>query len=290
MSNEGDFHKLLESGDSLGVTRMAAEHLRNGGENALALNAILYSPQQGDPEARIQQEKARLLELLAEAAESERAALLYNLGCIALYNDDILAAKLRFREAGRLRPGHYPSIHNLAHAHELMADFDDARSELERAHNANPGSALTRINMATICFISGEAEQGLEILRELAQQDPANMGVTLHLCRGLVEHGGPEGAEEARALLDTRPGWERHPQLKACRAYACYLADAWDEGEALFREMVETDPEDEFARLGLIKTLAAQEKFDQLPEQLELYKALNPLQSVDHVIEKVRGT
>ena len=290
MSIEGEFKNLLECGNTLEAASLAGEHADDGGGSTLALNALLYNPGRGDPEDCIQQEKARLLELLANAPESERAALLYNLGCIALYNDDILAAKLRFREAGRLRPWHHPSLHNLAYAHELMADYDEAQAELERALNANPGCALTLINMAAISFVTGQVERGLDILRELAQKDPDNIGVALQLCRGLLEHGGAEEAEEARALLNEHPEWDRHPQLKACRAYACYLAAAWGEAEAVFREMVEANPEDEFARMGLIKTLAAQEKFEELPEQLEQYKALNPPQSVDHVIEKFRGT
>ena len=80
------------------------------------------------------------------------------------------------------------------------------------------------------------------------------------------------------------------PQLKACHAYACYLSEAWDEAEAQFREMAEANPKDGFARMGLIKTLAAQEKFEHLLEHLEQYKALDPSQTVDHLIERIRGT
>lgn len=289
MSDVGEFHKLLSSGNTLEVSRMARSHAGNRSNSSFAINAIIFSPEKGDAEGSLPEERARYLNLLADAPELIRAMLLYNLGCIALYNDDILAAKLRFGEAARLNPEHHPSLHNLAHAHELMADTEDARNELLRALNVNPGCALTRINLATVYFATGEREQGLNTLREVAAADPDNMGAALHLCHGLLEYGGQDGAWEARAVLEQRPVWRRYPELLACGAYACYLTQAWEEAEVLFRELLEQDQGSAFARMGMIKILAARENFEELLPHLERYQQFHPYPYVGHIIEKIRG-
>ena len=125
-------------------------------------------------------------------------------------------------------------------------------------------------------------------MRELAAADPDNMGLALHLCRSLLERSGRAEAEEARKLLDERPHAARHPELLTCRAYAAFLLENWGEAEALFRELLETEPDSEFARMGLIKALAPQEKFDELLEQLEHYREIPAALPVDHVIEQIR--
>lgn len=288
MSDTAEFLEILGRGDTLGVARLAAEAAHSGGDSRLAVNAALYAPGSREADDRIQAEKARHLELLADAGDRLRAVLLFNLGCFALYQDDILTAKLRFAEAARLRPDHHPSLHNLAHAHELMADFEDAKVELGRALNVKPGCALTKINLGAIHLIEGEAEAGLALLRGLAAAQPDNMGVALHLCRSLLERRGQAEAEEVVRLLDERPQSAHHPELKACRAYAAFLLGNWGEAEALFRELLETEPDSEFARMGLIKALAPLEKFDELLEQLQHYGALPAALPVEHVIERIR--
>ena len=288
MSETADFLDVLAQGDTLRVALLAAEAQHSRGDSCLAVNAALFAPGSSQADNRIQAEKMRHLELLADAEDRLRAIVLFNLGCFALHQDDILTAKLRFGEAARLRPDHHPSLHNLAHAHELMADFEDAKVELGRALNIKPDCALTKINLATIHLIEGETEAGLALLRELAAADPDNMGVALHLCRSLLERSGREEAEEARRLLEERPHSAHHPELLACRAYAAVLLEHWGEAEALFRELLETEPDSEFARMGLIKALASQEKFHELLEQLEHYRALPEALPVDHVIEQIR--
>jgi tetratricopeptide (TPR) repeat protein len=296
MSDAGKFYKLLNSGNTLEVSRLARQtqqvesHAGNSGKSSLAINAILFFPESGDPQGRLPEERARQLDLLADAPDPLRAVLLYNLGCIALYEDDILAAKLRFGEAARLSPGHHPSLHNLAHAHELMADFEDARNELERALNVNPGCALTRINLATVYFSMGEGEQGLATLREVAAAEPENMGAALHLCRGLLDFGGQDGAREVRTVLEQRPGWRQYPELMACGAFACFLTEAWEEAQALFQDLLEQDQDSAFARMGMIKVLAAREDFEQLLPHLERYQQSHPNPSLGHIIEKIRET
>lgn len=290
MNDLGELQKLQDDGDTLEVARLAGNLAAGGGDSFLTLNAILFAPGTGDPQGRIQKEKARHLELLKHASDPRRAALLYNLGCFALYSDDILTAKLRFGEAARLRPGHYPTLHNLAHAHELMADFEDAQRELERALNVNPGCVLTRINLAGIYMEMGEVDQGLEILRELAAEHPENMSAALYLCRGLLEYAGQESAQEVRTLLEQRSEWKAHAELKIYRAYACYQTEAWEEAETLFGELLEADQGSAFARMGLIKVLARQGRFDESLQHLDRYRDMHPSQSIDDVIQLIKGS
>ncbi len=90
MSETADFLEVLGRGDTLRVALLAAEAAHSGGDSSLAVNAALYAPGSSEAAGRIQAEKVRHLELLADAADRLRAVVLFNLGCFALNQDDIL--------------------------------------------------------------------------------------------------------------------------------------------------------------------------------------------------------
>ena len=170
-----------------------------------------------------------------------------------------------------------------------MADFDDAKSELQRALQVDPNCALTRINHALISIILGEREAGLATLRELRAADADNVGVVLHLCRALLDQPTAEDLEEALVVLDGLGDWEQFPQLKLCRAVTCLLGGRYDEAEGIFGDILVSPGEHRIACMGLIKVLAAQERFDELLPYLERYQQMEPSQEVEMAIEKLSG-
>jgi len=252
------------------------------------LNRCLYSGGQRDADL-IEEEQERLLQLLPRTSGADQTVLLYNLGCIALYNDDIQDARQRFGEVMKLEPDNRFARHNLAYANELLAEFDQAKSHYSAALAQDPGKVLTRMNLALLRMQLGEVDSGLDDLRDLQKQHPRNMGILLYLCRSLLASGARDDAQAALELLDRRRDWEEFLDLRECRAFALYLLDEHAGAEAAFRDLVAANAGNLFARLGLIKVLAAQGNFEGLRTQLEEYQDLNPPQSVQSILDDVRA-
>jgi len=123
----------------------------------------------------------------------------------------------------------------------------------------------------------------------LYQSGPHNMGLLLYLCRELLAGKTKEGAQEVVDLLDRRKEWLEFLDLWECRAYALYLLNQTNEAESAFRELLTASPESLFARLGLIKSLAARGSFNELKQELERYASLNPPEDLGAVLALARG-
>ena len=294
MSAIWEFSDLTFRGNTVEARRLLAAEDEDARDPRMALNAILYTPPDETGEARIEEEKARHLALLADADGQQRAMLLYNLGCFALFQDDILTARLRFGEAARLRPEHLPSRHNLARAHELMAEFEEAIKELEQALALELGSGLTRINLALTRLAAGDRERGLDELRRLAAAEEDNPGIALHFCRALLGPGkagfAAGDSAEARALLERHPEWDRYAELQECRAMASYATGFYEQAERLFGELLAADETSVFARMGLIKALAAQKRLGEALPHLERYQEIAPSGRIVDAIARIKGT
>ncbi|HEX7926561.1 MAG TPA: tetratricopeptide repeat protein, partial [bacterium] len=130
------------------------------------LNRCLYGPPGGD-DALIEDEQERLLERLPKATGSTQATLLYNLGCIALYNDDIQDARQRFAEVLKLDGANRFARHNLAYANELLAEYDQAKTQYNAVVAQDPGMVLSRMNLALLRLQLGEVDLALDDLRAL---------------------------------------------------------------------------------------------------------------------------
>lgn len=261
-----------------------------GKEGALAaLNRALLGPAGEENAAYVQKMKEEHEALLGAAKGPEVAVLMYNLGCFALYQDDIQEAQLRFQEVLKLQPDHAYARHNLAYTYELMAELAEARTQYERVASGPKGLPLSRLNQALARSEDGDIEGSVGDLRALYRKDPANMGLLLYLCRALLVGGSKEGAKEAIDLLDRSKEWLEYLDLWECRAYALYVLGQIHEAESAFRELLTTSPESLFARLGLIKTLAARGSFLELKQELERYESLNPPEHLHSVVTLARS-
>jgi predicted Zn-dependent protease len=258
-------------------------------DDALArLNRALYASA-ADPEAEetIQGERERLLGQLGSSGGRQRAAILHNLGCLSLAQDEIAEARTQFQNALEASPDYLPARHNLAHAADILAEEGEARVLYREVLDANPDLALSRVNLALIDLELGERESGLAALRSLAAEQPENPTLALHLCRGLLASGNPSDAAEVLSVLGGLPGWERYPDLRECHAFASLLLNERDEAERIFRSLLQEDDGNQFARTGLMRILAGREAWKELAAHAETLHAAAPTERTAELLRRL---
>jgi tetratricopeptide (TPR) repeat protein len=266
--------ELIASGNTLEGLRELYE--LPAGDPLASLNRVLYAPGEPGAEDTIQDERERLLGRLAASSGRGRAVVLHNLGCLCLAQDEIAEARVHFRNALAAAEDYLPSRHNLAHAADILAEEDDARVLYYQVLDADPALALSRVNLALIDLELGQRESGLAALRTLVGEQPANPTLALHLCRGLLASGNPPDAAEVLTIIGAIGGWERFPDLRECYAFASLLLNERAEAESMFRGLLAEDDNNQFARTGLMRILAAQEAWPELATHAETLHAATP--------------
>jgi predicted Zn-dependent protease len=289
MSADDPILRLICRGDTLEGLRQLLAARQDGESGARRLNRALYGPSSAANRDRIEQERRSHLARLPAAQGAERALLLHNLGCLALYQDEVLEARERFQEVLSLQPEHRFARHNLAYAEELLAEYDQAQEQYDRVLQQDPGFALSRLNRALLRVQTGDVAAGVADLRAMHENDPDNMGILLYLCRALLTTGNPHDAQAVLDVLEAGSGWVQFLDLRECRSYALFVQGRQEEAEAAFRDLIAAMPGNLFSRLGLIKTLAAQGRFGNLAAELEAYEALQPPESVQALIDETRA-
>jgi len=288
MAELEQFFDLMRQGNTLdGLSRLMAVPPETQ-EPRVTLNMILYAPGEPQRDEVVSHEQERHLTLLATARGPRRDLLLYNLGCFALFQDDVMEARLRFEEVVAEQPGNLYARHNLALAHELMADFDAARAGYGDVLAQDPGFVLSRLNLALLDMHLGDLAAGRDALRGLVREQPDNMGALLYLCRALLKGGQPVAAREVLGLLGERHDWRHYPDLRECYAFALYLCDENEEAEAELRALLAEDDRNRFARQGLIRLLARRGAFAELREHAERLHALFPSFETRALVERLR--
>jgi len=147
--------------------------------------------------------------------------------------------------------------------------------------------ALSRLNMALIDLELGRREAGLTALRQLVSEQPGNPSLVLHLCRAVLATADPSGAAEVPLLLGDLPDWQQYPDLRECHAFASFLLNELPEAEAAFRSLLEEDPGNQFARVGLMRILAGREAWEELASHAETLHAAMPTDQSSALVEKL---
>jgi tetratricopeptide (TPR) repeat protein len=289
MSTDNDrLLELISKGDTLQTLHLLFADGAPGGAR-LELNRALYGPASEAHDARLRAADQQHRTRVGSLSGPEHVTALYNLGCFALSQDDVMEARVRFAEALELDPQHLMARHNLAYAHELLAETDDARREYQAVLAQNPDCVLTRLNLAQLALAEGDYEGGLAHLDALHRQDPGNMGLLLYLCRGLLLRGSPPDLERVLALLQEARDTERYVDLQECRAYAQYLLGDLEAAETAFRQLLEASPDNLFALTGMLKVLGQHGRPEDVRPYAERYQALHPSEAIAAVLKDLTG-
>jgi len=284
MSSQNDrFLELLAAGNTLEGQRLLQSDSSEN-ERRWNLNRTMYGPSTEEGLESVREAESAHLERLTGEEGQIRANTLYNLGCFSLMQDDILAARMRFSEAVKLDPGNLMSRHNLAYAHELLAEFEEAKSEYEAILAINPSLGMTRLNLALVRLQESDVDSAIEDLEQLNAQDPSNLGLLLYLVRALLYRRGENDTDRVLTLLDLAPNAGQYPPLQECRAFALFLKEDMEAAEPILQALHEANPEDLFARMGLVKILGAHGNFSDLTEALEAYNSRDPSERIDAIL------
>ena len=268
--------EIIARGDTLSAVHYLV-HQEVTDEGALALNKALYTHSENAHQV-VEDARVRLHKMLPTLSGDLLATVLFNLGCIALSQDDVVEAVTRFQEVLELQPENTMARHNLAYSNELLAEFQEARADYERVLSENPTQVLTRLNLALLDLMETDYETGLNTLHELHAADPNNLGLTLYLCRGLLLRGTTHDLEEVHELTESTPGAQDFLDLRECRAHALYLLGDTEGADKAFSHLLEENPDSVFALTGRIKMLAIKNDFETLSEYVQRLHELSPME------------
>ncbi|MDH4120823.1 MAG: hypothetical protein OEV94_03875 [Deltaproteobacteria bacterium] len=247
------------------------------------VNQILYGAPTGT-NPTISAEKDRHMAMLSSAKGQEKTVLLYNLGCFSLFLDDVREARQFFTQALALEPSLIEARHNLAYAHELMAEPVEAIRLYEEVLAADPNFQLSRMNLCLLEIQEGNREQGLAELRRMAVEFPENKGLVYHLGTALLTPPNKAQAEETLKLIERLPGWQDYPEFARMRAAALIFAERAPEAMETLNNMIDQNPDDVFALAGLIRAKAQTGAFEGLAVLAQRMDELSPNHGADGLL------
>lgn len=290
MSTDNDhFLDTIVQGNILGGLEKLSSSGDGDASAPLALNRLLYGAAGEEQLQLMRDEEARLVERLEGLADEELATAYYNLGCFSLVQDDIVTARDRFNEAVRLAPRNLMARHNLAYAHELMAETDQAREHYQTILAQKPDCPLTRLNLAQLRVQEEDLDNAVMEIEDLQRSDRGNRGLLLFLSRALLFRGGKSDAETVIQLLTEVDQLIHYPDLYECLAYALFLFEDYDEAEKAFTALLDDNADNHFARMGLIKILGIQGKFKEILTHVEIHQGANPTEKMGELLEALKN-
>lgn len=280
--------ELIRKGNTLDGHKQLAGLGLDAPDALAALNAALFTTTPEGDGGAVQVEIMRLLELLKQSEGEGRKVILYNLGCLALHQEDVITAKMRFAEAIKIDPAMVAAQHNLGYADELLTNLEEAKATYRKVLDLEPANHLTRVNLANVLEIEGKRGEGLETLREALATDESSPGIAYYLCSMLLTSGDEAEAAEALVVLEKITGGMDFVELRECRAMAFYLVGDYEQAGNEFRALLAGDENRIFARLGLIKTLAAMGGFDEILPEAEILEKLSPSEELQALIRELK--
>jgi tetratricopeptide (TPR) repeat protein len=124
-------------------------------------------PEEAYPRAKAAAERAITLDNSLSAAHSSLAFVDF------FWSWDAASAEKEFQRALALDPNSVPAHHWYATALLSMGRFPQSLAEIEKAQKLDPQSAPIIADRGLILYTSGQTEEGIRVLRELENSDPA---------------------------------------------------------------------------------------------------------------------
>lgn len=207
-------------------------------------------------------------------------------GFVADHLQDFPAAVEALEHVVQSAPQDWESWNNLGNAQVQLGDFDSAIAALERAVTLAPEAAPSRLNLARAYRYSGDAQKAEEILGKMADDFPADVKPLIDLHDMLkVQMRDDKILPILDRALAREPG---NLDLMLGRAQHFGSVLQMEEGEAAFREVLERDPvnADAFVGLATLYEHFRPSALDALAQQAERdaveNDALNLVQAFAH--------
>jgi putative PEP-CTERM system TPR-repeat lipoprotein len=197
----------------------------------------------------------------------------------ALANMDLLAdrpdaARERYREILKGRPGHLPTLMRWEALERQEDNLEKARELIERAAKTNPDAVEPNVLMAQDVLDSGNPDKALVILRGLAEEHRENPNVLNVLGRAQLaanQVGSAVGTYETLVRV-TRTA---NSHVLLAKAYA--RNNNLDEMQSELDRALAIDPKHFVANFTKIKTFAQRgESRDEVNERLSQFKRDHP--------------
>jgi tetratricopeptide (TPR) repeat protein len=237
------------------------------------------------PRDKVAYEK-RLVELLATTGQNEDAnRLLDTLLAEHPKDNDAIAMRaalmLQTGNAAQIKqaandlqslvaktPDNHLLRYNLARANVAQGDLDQARLQLEAAIKIRPDFLVARELLARIYLAKNDPARALKEADEIIALDGNNVRARLIRSSALIGIGDREKAHlELDAINKIAPG---NSDARYQLGYLAWESKDFKQAEQVFNEMYKANPGDIRGLVGVVETLAGQNK---LPEAVKLMQA-----------------
>ena len=169
---------------------------------------------------------------------------------------------------------HLQKAREYARAGKLKAAVIEYKNVLRQ----DPANSDARLALGELYLKMGDSQGAEKELRRAAQAHPDDAGLKLRLVRALVMGGHNDKAGE---ILDdlVKQGRLPHPEGDVLRATVLAGLDRVDEAEGLYRSVLEREPDNDEATLGLARVLASKKHFSEASELVGKVLARHPEQT-----------
>lgn len=187
-----------------------------------------------------------------------------HLGRLCLATADGYQALEAFNRAIEIQPESIHALVGRAEAHAMLEDFAAAEADLQKALINSPDHAEITIGLARIQDASGDIDRAEDTLRKACESAPNE--VSLWLTLGFALRGW-DRIEEARAVCQqARALHPESDELIAQGADLAYETRDLDEAIALYRQLLEGNPDNPMIQNDLAQALASIGRTDEAEE------------------------
>ncbi|MEZ5102680.1 MAG: glycosyltransferase [Thermoleophilia bacterium] len=187
---------------------------------------------------------------------------------------DFEAARRAIAEGLAAFPDHTDLVFEEALCAHQEDDHATARALAERclamgdapstyASTVGSGTFLARELLAELADAAGDAQRAIALRRETLAQSPEYLGSVLPLATAVLAAGGTPAQAGEGIDLD-------RPSALLLFAAACYEAGHAEEAERRFREVLERQPGNSAARVGLVEALLSQRRYAEAATEAAL--------------------
>jgi tetratricopeptide (TPR) repeat protein len=293
---------LASGGDSIAINTLLGMLRLDLDQPERALAHLEFAHEQRPFDLKVATDLSRALTALErfdrvlEVASRERAfadptlQLARIRGAIAVQVRDFATAREALEHVVAAAPDDWESWNNLGNALVGAEEFEDSADAYERALVINSSSAETRLNYGNALRHVGRVEEAEAIFRELAGEFPDGVLPLRDLHQLLRDNGRDQEALEAIEAAVARAPDSVHLLIDKAKQLA--QLQRMNDAEATYRQVLEIDPSNVDAYVGLAVVLELTNRTSELAsladeaEKREIGDAVNLIHGFHHLRTK----